>query len=75
MKKYRVNVNGNNYEIAIELIDEAEESGNFINAIDELDNLTKMGINTIHVLPITPVGKIKAFGTAINMLIKGKRCN
>lgn len=24
MKKYRVNVNGNNYEIAIELIDEAE---------------------------------------------------
>ena len=23
MKKYRVNVNGNNYEIAIELIDEA----------------------------------------------------
>ena len=47
-----------------ELIDEDEESGNFINAIDELDNLVKMGINTIHVLPITPVGKIKAFGTA-----------
>ena len=23
-----------------------------------------MGINTIHVLPITPVGKIKALGTA-----------
>ncbi|MCR5266234.1 MAG: hypothetical protein K6E29_06535 [Cyanobacteria bacterium RUI128] len=47
-----------------ELIDENEESGNFINAIDELDNLSKMGINTIHLLPITPVGKIKAFGTA-----------
>ena len=47
-----------------ELIDENEESGNFINAIDELDNLTKMGINTLHILPITPVGKIKAFGTA-----------
>ena len=47
-----------------ELIDENEESGNFINAIDELDNLSKMGINTLHILPITPVGKIKAFGTA-----------
>ncbi len=47
-----------------ELIDENEESGNFINAINELDNLTKMGINTLHILPITPVGKLKAFGTA-----------
>ena len=47
-----------------EIIDEDEESGNFINAIDELDDLVKQGINTIHVLPITPVGKIKAFGTA-----------
>lgn len=47
-----------------DIIDNNEESGNFINAIEELDNLTKMGINTIHLLPITPVGKIKAFGTA-----------
>lgn len=47
-----------------EIIDEGEESGNFINAIDNLDELVRMGINTIHVLPITPVGKIKAFGTA-----------
>ena len=47
-----------------ELIDSDEESGNFLNAIDELDNLVKMGINTIHILPITSVGKIKAFGTA-----------
>lgn len=47
-----------------ELIDVGEESGNFLSAIDELDSLSKMGINTIHVLPITPVGKIKAFGTA-----------
>lgn len=47
-----------------ELIDADEESGNFINAIYELDNLSKMGINTLHILPITPVGKIKAFGTA-----------
>ncbi|MCM1265139.1 MAG: hypothetical protein NC200_02980 [Candidatus Gastranaerophilales bacterium] len=47
-----------------EIIDGNEESGNFLNAIEELDNLVKSGINTIHVLPITPVGKIKAFGTA-----------
>ena len=47
-----------------ELIDGNEESGNFITAINELDNLVKQGVNTLHVLPITPVGKIKAFGTA-----------
>lgn len=47
-----------------EIIDGEEESGNFINAIDNLDELVRMGVNTIHVLPITPVGKIKAFGTA-----------
>jgi len=47
-----------------EIIDEDEEGGNFINAIDGLDNLAKCGINTIHVLPVTPVGKLKAFGTA-----------
>ncbi|MCD8378304.1 MAG: hypothetical protein LUB59_05905 [Candidatus Gastranaerophilales bacterium] len=47
-----------------EIIDDDEESGNFINAIDELDNLVRAGINTIHVLPVTPVGKLKAFGTA-----------
>ena len=41
-----------------------ETSGSFINAIDRLDELKDLGINTIHVLPITPVGKIKALGTA-----------
>ncbi len=44
--------------------DEAEESGNFLNAIQRLDELSQKGINTIHVLPITPVGKTKALGTA-----------
>lgn len=44
--------------------DLGEESGNFINAIDRLDELQDSGINTIHVQPITPVGKIKALGTA-----------
>lgn len=44
--------------------DLGEESGNFINAIDRLDELQALGINTIHVQPITPVGKTKALGTA-----------
>lgn len=47
-----------------EIIDENEVSGNFINAVDRLDELKKLGINTLHVLPITPVGKLKALGTA-----------
>ncbi len=41
-----------------------ETSGSFINAIERLDEIKSLGINTIHLLPITPVGKIKALGTA-----------
>ena len=41
-----------------------EESGNFINAIDRLDELKAEGITALHLLPITPVGKTKALGTA-----------
>ena len=41
-----------------------ETSGSFINAVERLDELKELGINTIHLLPITPVGKIKALGTA-----------
>lgn len=44
--------------------DDAEESGTFLNAIAKLDELPQKGINTIHVMPITPVGKTKALGTA-----------
>ena len=47
-----------------ELIDPNEESGNFINAIERLDEIKDIGVNTLHVLPITPVGKLKALGTA-----------
>ena len=43
---------------------EGETPGSFINAIDRLDELKQLGVNTIHLLPITPVGKIKALGTA-----------
>lgn len=44
--------------------DDKEESGTFLNAISRLDELAQKNINTIHVLPITPVGKTKALGTA-----------
>ena len=43
---------------------EGENAGSFINAIERLDELKSLGINTLHLLPITPVGKIKALGTA-----------
>ena len=41
-----------------------ETSGSFINAIDRLDEIKELGVNTLHLLPITPVGKMKAFGSA-----------
>ena len=47
-----------------QIIDEDEASGNFINAIERLDELKELGVNALHVLPITPVGKLKALGTA-----------
>ena len=46
------------------IIDSTEESGNFINAIERLDEIKEAGVNVLHVLPITPVGKLKALGTA-----------
>lgn len=47
-----------------EIIDEDEISGNFLNAVERLDELKKLNINVLHVLPITPVGRLKALGTA-----------
>ena len=47
-----------------EIIDGEEESGNFINAVERLDEIKAAGINTLHVLPITPVAKLKSLGTA-----------
>ncbi len=49
-----------------EIIDKSagEESGTFLNAIARLDELSNFGVNTVHILPITPVGKVKAMGTA-----------
>ena len=39
-------------------------SGNFINAVGRLDEIKNMGINTIHIMPITPTGTHRALGTA-----------
>lgn len=41
-----------------------EERGTFINAVERLDELKNLGVNTLHVLPVTPTGKLKALGTA-----------
>lgn len=48
------------------IIDESagEEKGSFLNAIDRLDEFAALGVNTINLLPVTPVGKVKALGTA-----------
>ena len=47
-----------------ELIQGDEVSGNFVNAIDRLDEIKDLGFNTLHVLPIHPTGKMHAMGTA-----------
>lgn len=54
-----------------EIIDEGEVSGNFLNAIDRLDEIKDLGINTLHVLPITPAGRLKALGTAGSVYAAG----
>lgn len=45
-------------------IDGAEQGGTFINAIDRLDEVKEDGFNTLHLLPISTPGKVKAMGTA-----------
>lgn len=44
--------------------DQGEERGTFLNAIGKLDELVAYGVNTVHLMPVTPVGKTKALGTA-----------
>lgn len=61
LRTFNANDKNGNGIIDFEL---GENSGSFINAIDRLDEIKDLGINTIHLLPITPVGKIKALGTA-----------
>ena len=47
-----------------ELIQGDEISGNFVNDVERLDEIKKLGFNTLHVLPIHPPGKTHAMGTA-----------
>ena len=47
-----------------DMIDGDEEHGTFKNAVKRLDEIVAGGCNTIHVLPISTPGKMKAMGTA-----------
>ena len=51
-------LNGNEY------IDGSEQCGTFLNAIDRLDEIKSLGINTLHLLPINTPGKNHAKGVA-----------
>lgn len=46
------------------LIQGDETYGTFLNGIDKLDEIKKLGVNTLHLLPVNPPGKKKAKGTA-----------
>ena len=41
---------------------ETEESGTFLNGISRLDAMPTYGINTLLLMPINQIGKIKALG-------------
>ncbi len=47
-----------------ELINGKEKHGTFLNAIDRLDEVKSLGINTLHILPFHEPGKLNAMGTA-----------
>lgn len=47
-----------------ELLRDGDIRGNFNNAVNRLDEMKKLGINTLHVLPVNPPGKQNAMGTA-----------
>jgi glycosidase len=38
------------------------ENGTFLSAVNQLDQLVNLGVNTIHVLPINPIGQTKRLG-------------
>lgn len=43
---------------------QGEESGNFLNSIERLKSIPSFGINTLLLMPINEIGKVKALGTA-----------
>jgi len=44
--------------------DLGEVRGTFVNGVERLDEIKNLGINALHILPITPTGKLKSLGTA-----------
>ena len=53
-------------------ISEGEKVGTLLKAIDRLDELKSMGINTLHILPVHPMGKKNAMGTAGSLYAPSK---
>ena len=51
-------------KVGNQLLRDGDIRGNFNNAVKRLDELKRLGINTLHVLPINPPGKNNAMGTA-----------
>ncbi len=47
-----------------QLIREGDVKGTYVNAVPRLEEFKKLGINTLHVLPVNPPGKENAMGTA-----------
>ena len=59
----------------IVMLKEGERNGTFLSAIERLDELKNDGINTIHILPIHPMGKKNAQGTAGSLYAPEKFVN
>ena len=57
------------------MLKEGEKNGTFLSAIERLDELKNDGINTIHILPIHPMGKKNAQGTAGSLYAPEKFVN
>lgn len=53
------------------IIQGGEEVGTFMNAIERLDEMKALGINTLHILPFHPPGKSEAMGTAGSLYAPG----
>lgn len=47
-----------------DFVDANEIRGNFINAVEKLDSIKKLGVNTLHVLPIHQPGRKHAYGVS-----------
>lgn len=60
-----------------EIIDEdlGEERGSFLSAIERLDELRANGVNTILLMPVTSVGRVKALGTAGSLYAPSSFCD